>query len=126
MSNRDTYKYHLKRGNKIIQSGITDDLERREQEHQQKHPTAHIKQVGRKTTEDAARDWEHNQSKGTPQQAKRDRIEVVTHGKDGRIRDSVSYGRDPMPPRDRIVHPAPTPGKIPVSRIRRAASKAKR
>ena len=59
-------------------------------------------------------------------QAKRDRVEVVTHGKDGRIRDSVNYGRDPMPPRDRVVHPAPTSGKIPVSRIRRAASKAKR
>jgi Uncharacterized protein conserved in bacteria (DUF2188) len=29
--------------------------------------------------------------------------EVVTHGKDGRIRDSdtVLYGKDPMPPRDR-------------------------
>ena len=66
MSNRDTYKYHLKRGNKIIQSGITDDLERREQEHRQKHPTAHVKQVGRKTTEDGARKWEENQPKGTP------------------------------------------------------------
>jgi hypothetical protein len=29
------------------------------------------------------------------------RIEIVTHGNDGRIQDSDSYGNDPMPPRDR-------------------------
>lgn len=33
--------------------------------------------------------------------AKRDRVELVTHGKDGRVQDSDSYGRDPNPPRDR-------------------------
>ncbi len=60
---RDTYKYHYKIGNKIVHSGITDDLERREQEHQQKWTKGHIKQVGRKTTEDAAREWEHDQEK---------------------------------------------------------------
>ena len=60
---RDTYKYHFKQGNTIVHSGITDDLERREQEHQQKWPTGHIKQVGRKTTEDAAREWEGDQEK---------------------------------------------------------------
>ena len=32
---RDTYKYHFKKGNKIVHTGITDDLERREQEHKQ-------------------------------------------------------------------------------------------
>jgi hypothetical protein len=31
----------------------------------------------------------------------RDRVEVVIHGRDGRIRDSDSYGRDPNPPRDK-------------------------
>ena len=55
---RDTYKYHLKVGNKIVHGGITDDLERREKEHQQKWPNGHIKQVGRRTTEEAAREWE--------------------------------------------------------------------
>jgi len=60
---RDTYKYHYKVGNKIVHSGITDDLERREQEHQQKWPKGHIKQVGIKTTEDAAREWEKTQEK---------------------------------------------------------------
>lgn len=29
------------------------------------------------------------------------RSEVVIHGRDGKIRDSDSYGNDPCPPRDR-------------------------
>jgi hypothetical protein len=33
--------------------------------------------------------------------ARRDRVEVVEHGRDGRIQDSDSYGSDPFPPRDR-------------------------
>jgi len=37
---------------------ITNDLDRREQEHQQRWPKGHIVQVGRRTTEDAARNWE--------------------------------------------------------------------
>ena len=35
------------------------------------------------------------------QQAKRERVEVVIHGKDGKIRDSDSYGSDPNPPKDK-------------------------
>ena len=34
-------------------------------------------------------------------QAQRDKVEVVIHRPDGRIRDSDSYGRDPNPPRDK-------------------------
>lgn len=60
---RDTYKYDYKVGNKIVHSGITNDLERREQEHQQRWPNGHIKQSGRKTTEDAARGWESGRPK---------------------------------------------------------------
>ena len=60
---RDTSKYHYKKGNKIVHSGITNNLERREQEHENKWPGGHIKQVGRKTTEDAAREWEKKQKK---------------------------------------------------------------
>jgi predicted GIY-YIG superfamily endonuclease len=64
MSNsRNTYKYHYKVGHKIVHSGVTNDLERREQEHQQKWPKGHIIQVGRKTTEDAALEWEQHQKK---------------------------------------------------------------
>ena len=55
---RDTYKYEFKVRNKIVHGGITDDLERREQEHQEKWANGHITQVGRKTTEEAARKWE--------------------------------------------------------------------
>ena len=55
---RDTFKYQFKKGNKILHGGITDDLERREAEHQQRWPDGHIKQIGRKTTEEAARKWE--------------------------------------------------------------------
>ena len=58
MAKRDTYKYYFKVGNKIVHGGITDDLERRETEHQQERPTGHITQVGRRTTEEAAREWE--------------------------------------------------------------------
>jgi hypothetical protein len=33
--------------------------------------------------------------------ARRERVEVVTHRRDGTIRDSDSFGSDPFPPRDR-------------------------
>jgi len=39
-----------------------------------------------------------NTARGT---ARRDRVEVVEHGRDGRIQDGDSYGRDPFPPRDK-------------------------
>lgn len=55
---RDTYKYVFKVGNKIVYGGITNDLDRREQEHKQKWPGGHIVKVGRRTTEEAAREWE--------------------------------------------------------------------
>ena len=55
---RNTVKYHFKIGNKIVHGGITNDLERREQEHQRNWTNGHIKQVGRRTTEEAARKWE--------------------------------------------------------------------
>ena len=58
MNKRDTYKYQFKIGGKIVHGGITNDLDRREQEYLIKQPNGHIKQVGRQTTEDAAREWE--------------------------------------------------------------------
>ena len=59
----DTYKYQFKVGNKVVYGGITKDLERREREHQQTYSQkGHIKQIGRKTTEEVARRWE--QEKG--------------------------------------------------------------
>lgn len=35
------------------------------------------------------------------EQAKRERVEVVIHKKDGTIQDSDSYGKDPNPPKDK-------------------------
>lgn len=35
------------------------------------------------------------------ERARRDRVEVVIHRRDGRIRDSDSYGSDPFPPHDK-------------------------
>ena len=55
---RDTYKYQFKVGNKVVHGGITNDLDRREAEHKQKWAKGHITQVGRRTTEEAARAWE--------------------------------------------------------------------
>lgn len=35
--------------------------------------------------------------------ARKDNVELVIHGRDGRIRERDSYNPDPMPPRDRQV-----------------------
>ena len=63
MAQRDTYKYQFKQGHKIVHRGITDDLERREQEHQQRYGSSHIAQVGRRTTREAAEKWEREGGK---------------------------------------------------------------
>ncbi len=60
---RDSYKYHLKEGNKIVHRGVTNDLERREAEHQEEHPGAKITQVGRRTTREAGLEWEREGGK---------------------------------------------------------------
>ena len=65
---RDTYKYNFKCGNKILHTGITNDLERHEQEHQRDIDSAgHISQIGRRTTRSGAKAWEDEQrDKGKP------------------------------------------------------------
>ena len=60
---RDTFKYQFKEGNKIVHRGITNDLDRREQEHQEKTPSGHITQVGQRTTREAAEKWEREGGK---------------------------------------------------------------
>ncbi len=60
---RDTYKYHLKRGNKVVHRGITDDLDRRLSEHHQEFPKAKIKQIGRRTTREKGLEWERKGGK---------------------------------------------------------------
>lgn len=68
MAGNDTYKYDFMVGDKIMHSGITNDLKRREQEHKQRWPGGRIVQVGQATTEQAAREWEKTKQKAiTPE-----------------------------------------------------------
>ena len=68
---RTHYKYQFKRGNKILHGGITEDLDRREGEHRRDiDPKGHITQVGRRTTEEAARNWEKDKGYTLRQQGK--------------------------------------------------------
>ncbi len=62
-TNRTVYKYHFKLGNRIVHTGITNDLDRREAEHQRKSGwgKGHITQVGLRTTPEAAKKWEDEQ-----------------------------------------------------------------
>ena len=60
---RDTHKYHLKQGKQVVHRGITNDLGRREAEHQVEFPGSRIEQVGRRTTRDAALGWERKGGK---------------------------------------------------------------
>ncbi len=64
-TDRDTYKYHFKQGNKIVHTGITNDIDRREAEHRDEPgwSKGHIKQVGFRTNYTAAREWEREQEK---------------------------------------------------------------
>jgi predicted GIY-YIG superfamily endonuclease len=63
MSKRNTFTYSFKVGNKIVHNGITDDLDRREQEHKQRWPNGHIVKVGSAKTEEGARKWEATKEK---------------------------------------------------------------
>lgn len=56
---RDTYKYELRDGNRVVYVGITNDLERRESEHRAEGMDfTSIHKVGNVTTRSAAEDWE--------------------------------------------------------------------
>ena len=65
---RKTYKYHFKMGNRILYSGVTKDLEKRERELKQEFgEDGHIKQVEGATTMDEALVWESEQARwGNP------------------------------------------------------------
>ena len=56
---RDWYTYYFKKGNNILHGGRTQDLERRESEHQANiDSNGHIFKVGIAKTEKGAKDWE--------------------------------------------------------------------
>lgn len=62
---RDTTKYHLKIGGKIVHRGITGrPLEERGREHEKDFPRSRIVQVGRRTTWERAKEWERKGGKG--------------------------------------------------------------
>ena len=63
---RTTYRYHLKAGRRIIHRGVSNDLSRREKEHQATYPGSRIRQIGRRTTRRAALEWERAGGKGCP------------------------------------------------------------
>lgn len=64
MSNRDTYKYRIKDGNRIVYYGTTNDLDRREQEHRNDGMSfTSMEKVGRITTNAAAGAWEEEEIK---------------------------------------------------------------
>lgn len=64
-TSRTTYKYHFKLGNKVVHTGITGDIDRREAEHQRTPgwERGHIFQVGNRITHAAALEWESEQRK---------------------------------------------------------------
>jgi len=62
---RDTYKYHLIKNRKVVHRGITDDPVRRGREHQQEFPKSSLKPIGRRTTREAALEWERKGGKRT-------------------------------------------------------------
>jgi len=50
--------YLVKKGNKIVDGGITADLKRRAQERKREYPRSHVMKVGHLKTETGARKWE--------------------------------------------------------------------
>lgn len=63
MSIRDTHRYHFIQGGKIVHRGITNDLDRREAEHQSTFGGGWIKQIGPAVTRNSALKWERDGGK---------------------------------------------------------------
>ena len=56
---RDTYKYQfVGPDGRIKHSGITNNLDRRESELRRQYGPGNVRQVGRRTTRQGARQWE--------------------------------------------------------------------
>ena len=60
MSKRNTYKYELTKGNKVVYVGLTNNPGRREAEHRQNKNFDKMKIVGNVSTLDGASQWETN------------------------------------------------------------------
>lgn len=57
---RDTYKYELTKGNRVVYVGITNDPERRGKEHHQDKDFDRMRIVGNVSTRNGASQWETN------------------------------------------------------------------
>ena len=57
MSSRNTYRYRLKVGDRVVYYGFTTDLHRREQEHRRRWPSASIERIGEPTSHREAWEW---------------------------------------------------------------------
>jgi len=58
-ADRDTYKYeYVDSRGRVKHSGITNDLKRRESELKRDYGPGRAQQVGRRTTREAAKEWE--------------------------------------------------------------------
>ena len=56
---REYSRYHLKRGNKITYIGITNDPERREEQHRSEGKRfSHMRIIGPAVTKETAENWE--------------------------------------------------------------------
>ena len=60
---RDTTRYHFKKGNKIVHTGITNNPKRREAEHQEKVTGGRLVKQGPKVTRKSAEKWEREQTR---------------------------------------------------------------
>ena len=58
MEKRSHYKYELKKGNKLLYVGITNDPQRRLEEHTQTKKFGHMVIVGNASTKVGAENWE--------------------------------------------------------------------
>ena len=55
---RDTFKFHVIKGRKVVHRGITNDLNRVQAAMQRTWPASEVRQIGRRTTRAQALRWE--------------------------------------------------------------------
>ena len=65
MAKRNTIKYHLIQARKVVHRGVTNDLGRRQTEHQVEFPDSTIKQIGNRVTRESGLAWERGGGKRT-------------------------------------------------------------
>jgi len=58
MNKRNCNKYVLKDGHKIVYVGITNNIDRRQFEHESSKNFTHLMKVGRACSEESAKKWE--------------------------------------------------------------------